>query len=69
MGAPALRLKKALAEAFAGTTIDCHAATSTTSKIEVAWVENGSKNIVWSKNKTDTENGHAVITQNLKTAQ
>jgi hypothetical protein len=38
LGAPALRLKKALAEAFAGIEINCHTASGTTGKIEVAWL-------------------------------
>ena len=57
-GGPALRLKKRLTEAYPDVEINCHSANAKTSKIEVAWIENGNKNIVWSKNKADTENSH-----------
>ena len=68
-GAPSLRLKKSLQEAFGNIIINCHAASTTTGKIEVAWIDNGQKEIVWSKNKIDTESNHPNIVSNLKTCQ
>jgi hypothetical protein len=46
-----------------------HSADGTTGKIEVAWIDNGKKSIVWSKGKADTENGHNTVVNNLKEAQ
>ena len=60
-GGPAMRLKKSLAEAYPDVEINCHSAQGMTSKIEVAWISNGDKQIVWSKGKADTENGHQQI--------
>ncbi len=57
-GGPALRLKKALQEAFPNVEINNHSASTLTSKIEVAWIEDGNKNIIWSKGKADTEGNH-----------
>ncbi len=64
-----MRLKKSLQDAFGNIAINCHAASTTTGKIEVAWIEDGQKQIVWSKNKIDTENKHPDIINNLKTCQ
>ena len=68
-GGPALRLKKSLQEAFPDIEINNHSAKDLTSKIEVAWIENGNKNIIWSKGKADTEGNHPEIVNNLKSAQ
>lgn len=57
-GGPAMRLKKSLTEAYPDVEINCHSAKDLTSKIEVAWIEGGNKQIVWSKGRADTENGH-----------
>ena len=53
-----MRLKKSLTEAYPDVEINCHSAKDLTSKIEVAWIEGGNKQIVWSKGRADTENGH-----------
>ena len=53
-GGPANRLKKYIAESFPNATINCHSASGMTSKIEVAWIDGGQKNIIWSKGKADT---------------
>lgn len=68
-GGPATRLKKSLEAAFPGVEIKMHSADGTTGKIEVAWIDNGKKSIVWSKGKADTENGHNTVVNNLKEAQ
>ena len=60
-GGPANRLKTAIAAKFPDVKINCHSAKGMTSKIEVAWIENGQKTIVWSKGKAETENGHAQV--------
>ena len=65
-GGPALRLKKIIEAAFAGVEISCHSASTMTSKIEVAWIDNGTKSIVWSKGKADTEKNHQEIVKLLK---
>ena len=39
-----------------------------TSKIEVAVIDGGNKNMVWSKGKAETENNHATIIAQLKAA-
>lgn len=59
-------MKNFLAQQFPDVKINCHSAKGMTSKVEVAWIENGQKNIVWSKGKADTENGHAEIAALLK---
>lgn len=68
-GGPANRLKKSIAEAFPNVNINCHSAKGTTSKIEVAWIDEGQKNIIWSKGKADTENNHQEIINILKSKQ
>ena len=68
-GGPALRLKKKILESYPDIEINCHSASTMTSKIEVAWIDNGNKNIVWSKGRADTENGHDQIIANLKESQ
>jgi hypothetical protein len=40
-----------------------------TSKIEVAWIDGGQKDIIWSKGKADTENNHQEIINLLKSKQ
>ena len=65
-GGPATRLKKAIEAAIPGAPINLHSAKGMTSKIEVAWIDGGNKQIVWSKGKADTENGHAEIIAILK---
>lgn len=57
-GGPASRLKKSLEQAFPGVEINSHSAQGMTSLIEVSWIDNGQKNKVWSKGKTDTESNH-----------
>jgi len=37
--------------------------------LEVGWVIGGKKNIIWSKNKSTTENSHSEIVQLLKQSQ
>ena len=53
-GAEAQRLNKTLADTFPDVQIDHHSANGVTNKIEVAWIDNGNKNIVWSKTKEET---------------
>ena len=65
-GGPAMRLKKAIQAAFPDVEIDCHSASGMTSKIEVSWIDGANKQIIWSKGKADTENGHVAIIANLK---
>ena len=65
----ALRLQKALTETFPDVQINTHSAQGISGTIEVAWINNGDKNIVWSKNKGDTEANHQTIVANLKSAQ
>ena len=50
-GGPALRLKKALQEAFPDVEINNHSASSKTGKIEVAWIDGGNKKIIWANGK------------------
>lgn len=57
-GGPALRLKKYVQAHFPDKTIDCHSANGATSKIEVGWVKEGNKNLVWSDGKAQTEKAH-----------
>lgn len=68
-GGPANRLKKALSEAFPNVTINCHSANGMTSRVEVAWIDGGNKQIIWSKGKNETESGHANIIAALKGSQ
>ena len=35
----------------------------------MAWIDNGDKSVVWSRNKGDTEANHKTIVANLKSAQ
>lgn len=63
-----MRLKKAIQAAFPNVEIDCHSANGMTSKIEVSWIDNGNKRIIWSKGKADTESGHNAIIANLKSS-
>jgi|JI61114BRNA_FD_contig_61_2605615_length_299_multi_2_in_0_out_0_1 hypothetical protein len=37
-----------------------------TQKVEVSWIIDGKKVMIWSKGKADTESGHAEIVANLK---
>ena len=53
-GGPALRLKKALAVKFPDVEINNHSAKGLTGKVEVAWIKDGQKQIIWSKGKADT---------------
>jgi hypothetical protein len=57
-GGIANNLKSALQKAFAGVEVDCHSAGQKTSLVQVAWINNGHKNVVWSKGRQDTEKGH-----------
>lgn len=68
LGGPALKLRKAVEQAFPGVEIEHKEAGSATSRIEVAWNVGGNRNIVWSNNKTDTEKNHATIVENLRLA-
>lgn len=68
LGGPANKLKKSVQDAFPGVEIDYKEASSATSRIEVAWNNDGNKNIVWSNNKTDTESNHPTIIENLRLA-
>ena len=65
-GGSAMRLKQALAERFPGVEVNCHSASSRTRKIEVAWIIDGKKNIVWSKDREETNEEHAKIYKLLK---
>lgn len=67
-GGPANRVKAAIASAFPDAQISCHSAGSMTRLIEVAWVEDGKKKIIWSKGKADTDNekGYGEIIALLK---
>ena len=40
-----------------------------TSKVEVAWIEDANKQIVWAKGRADTESGHDQIVAKLKESQ
>ena len=53
-GGPAKRLSEAIKKSLPDVTINCHSASGMTSKIEVAWIDGGQKNIIWSKGKADT---------------
>lgn len=64
-----MRLKNSLQKALPGVEINSHSANGMTSKIEVAWIENGQKKIIWSKGKQDTEGSHEEIIKLLKSSQ
>lgn len=68
LGGPALKLRKSIQQAFPGVEIDYREANGATGRIEVAWSGAGIRNIVWSNNKTDTENNHPTIVENLRLA-
>lgn len=61
LGGPALKLRKVVQDAFPGVEIDYREAGSATNRIEVAWNNGGTRNLVWSNNKKDTESSHATI--------
>jgi hypothetical protein len=61
-----MKLKKSLRIAFPFIEIYLHSASKLTKKIEVAWIEGGNKNIIWSKGKAETEAGHPEIIERLK---
>ena len=44
-------------------------ASTATNRIDVAWNKGGNRHVVWSNNKTDTENNHPTIIENLKVIQ
>lgn len=56
-----MRLKKSIQEAFPEVEINCHSAKGTTGVIDVAWMDGGNKQIIWSKGKADTEGNHQTI--------
>lgn len=60
-GGPANNLKKAIAAKFPGVEINNHSAKGMTSKIEVGWMVNGQKKIIWSEGKQKTEQNHNTI--------
>ena len=68
-GAPALKLKKSVQEAFPGVMIENVEASEETNRIEVAWVDSGNKYVVWSNGKADTEKNHPKIVDGLKLGQ
>ena len=53
-GGPSLRLKKALQESFPDVEINSHSAGKVTGKIDVAWIIDGKKNVIWSNGKAET---------------
>lgn len=53
-GGPAMRLKKYLVEKFPGVEINNHSAKGTTGVIQVSWIVDGKKSVVWSKGKGET---------------
>ena len=65
-GGSALRLKKALAERFPNVEINCHSANGTTGKIEVSWIIDGKKSIIWGKGREDTNAAHEQIGKLMK---
>jgi selT/selW/selH-like putative selenoprotein len=65
-GPSATQLKKALAAVFPEVEINCHSAGSSTSKIEVAWISEGQKKMVWSDSKKATNDNHAKIIELVK---
>lgn len=68
-GGPALKLKKAIAAKFPDVEINNHSAKGTTGKIEVGWIINGQKKIVWSDGRAKTEESHNAIIDLLKNSQ
>lgn len=50
-GGAADRLKKELHKVFPDVEIICHAFHGKSQKIEVSWIEEGHKHVVWSKSK------------------
>ena len=69
LGGPALKLRKTVQQAFPDVEVEHVEASSATNRIEVCWYNDGDRNVVWSNNKTDTENSHPNIVENLKLAQ
>lgn len=37
-----------------------------TGRIQVAIVENGNKNVIWSKNRDETKKSHKIIIEKIK---
>ena len=68
LGGPALKLKKAVQDAFPAHEIDYREANGHTGRIEVAWNDGNVRNIVWSNGKSDTEKNHETIVENLRLA-